>query len=260
MFRLACTFALFYAAAVAAPLTAQNFTVDFTNCSEFVGEGPVSLAVAKPLVPKPFVIAPGPSATTANIVIRATGCAGVSVNHGPSVPTNLSQIGINITPPDNTGEINNYTLIYVSNNPDLVLHFVAAGLPAQYDPQLTYEYPAGHTGSGNVYVAVAPPPSLFGRGITPHFIYGPETAPPPNSAQDFLANWWYSVPTIFGAARMKQQSDFPAISFGGQSATLYTDSSSTLGKLIGGNADSNFSTLPLRGVYPTAHMEVTVTR
>ncbi|WP_263377997.1 hypothetical protein [Granulicella paludicola] len=251
--------ALLASATLAFPIAAQNFTVDFTNCSEFVGEGPVSLAVAQPLVPKPFVIAPGPTAAIANIVIRATGCAGASVNHGPSTPTNLSQIGINIVPPDGTGEINNYTLIYVSNNPDLVLHFIAAGLPAQYDPQLTYQYPAGPTGSGNVYVAVAPPPALFGAGTAPYFIYGPETAPPPSSAQDFLANWWYAPQTIFGVARMRQQSNFPAISFGGQSATFYTDSNSTLGKLIGGNADSNFSTLPLRGVYPTAHMEVTVT-
>jgi hypothetical protein len=234
-------------------LPAQNFTVDFTNCSEFVGEGPVLLAAAAPLVPKPFVVAPGPSATTANIVIRATGCAGVSVNQGVPVPTNLSQIGINIVSPDGTGEINNYTLYYLSNNIDLVLHFIAAGLPAQYDPQLTYQYPAGTTGSGNIYVAAG------SAAVTPYFIYGPETAPPPNSAQDFLANWWYAPQTIFGPAKMRQQSNFPAISFGGNSASFYTDSTSPLGKLIGGNVDSNFSTLPVRGVYPTAHMEVTVT-
>jgi hypothetical protein len=160
-------------------------------------------------------------------------------------------IGINIVAPDGTGDINNYTLVYLSNNPLLVENFLAAGLPAQYDPQLTYEYAAVLSGDGNLFV------SADSRDVAPYFIYGPETAPPPNSATVFLANWWYAP---HGDWKMRQQSLFPAISFGASSVTFYTASTSMLGKLIGGNTFSNFSVLALHGVYPSAHMEVTTSR
>ncbi len=240
---------------IAAALSASaqvrtDFTVDFTNCSEFAGEGPISLAAAAPLVPHDYTIT-GASSGVANIVIRATSCASVAVNGHDPRPTNLSQIGINIVSPDGSGDINNYTLVYVSNNPLLVENFLAAGLPAHYDPQLTYEYSVPSSGSGDLYVAVN------SWDLAPYFIYGPETAPPPNSATSFLANWWYAPR---GSQKMRQQTLFPNISFGTSSVTFYTSATSALGKLIGGNTFSNFSALALRGVYPSAHMEVTTSR
>jgi hypothetical protein len=247
------TIVLLATAAVAFRGSAQSrtdFSVDFTNCSEFAGEGPISLAAAFPLVPGGFTISDAASGM-ANVVIRATSCASVTVNGRDPRPTVLSQIGINIVAPDGTGDINNYTLVYLSNNPLLVENFLAAGLPAQYDPQLTYEYAAVLSGDGNLFV------SADSRDVAPYFIYGPETAPPPNSATVFLANWWYAP---HGDWKMRQQSLFPAISFGASSVTFYTASTSMLGKLIGGNTFSNFSVLALHGVYPSAHMEVTTSR
>ena len=253
--RLATTLLTF--AFITAPLAlaqhGHNFSVDFTNCSEFAGEGPVSLTAAAPLVPKVFTIN-GASEGTANIVVRATSCAEATVNGKHSLPTVLSQIGINIVAPDGTGDINNYTVIYVSNNPFLVAAFLEAGLPAKFDPQLTYQYPAGASGSGNLYV------SAGAFDLTRYTIYGPETAPPPNSAEPFLANWWYASRSISGSATMRQQTLFPDISFGTSSVTLYTSLTSGLGRLIGGNAFSNYSVLALRGVYPAAHMDVTVSQ
>jgi len=41
---------------------------------------------------------------------------------------------------DGTGDINNYKVIYVTNNHVLAEHFQIAGLPSVYVPQLTYEY------------------------------------------------------------------------------------------------------------------------
>jgi hypothetical protein len=234
----------------AAAQSRNDFSVDFTNCSEFAGEGPVSLAAAKPLVPEEFTIN-GASSGTANIVVRATSCASITVNGRDPRPTSLSQIGINIVPPDGTGDINNYTLLYVSNNPILVEHFLAAGLPAHYDPLLSYEYSAPSTANGNLYVSVA------SHDLPPYFIYGPETAPPPNSASDFLANWWYEPRR---GVTMLQQTNLPAISFGTSSVTLYTAADSELGKLIGGNTFRNYSVLALRGVYPSGHMEVSTSR
>jgi hypothetical protein len=229
-----------------------GFTVDFSNCTEFAGEGPVSLAKAQPLVPATFTIAPA-GAGNANIVIRATSCERVAVDGRGDQPTTLSQIGINIVSPDGTGTINNYTLVYLSNNLDLVKHFNEAGLPAKFDPGLTYQFSAPVTATGNLYV------SAGAFDLPAYFIYGPETAPPPNTAEVFLANWWYAPRGPFGEAEiMRQQSLFPAISFGTSAVTFYTSSTSLLGGLVGGNAFSDFSVLALRGVYATAHMDVTV--
>ncbi len=236
----------------AAGQASSGFTVDFTNCTEFAGEGPVSLAKAQPLVPSGFTIAPA-GAGKANIVIRATSCASVSVNGHGGEPTELSQIGINIVSPDGTGTINNYTLVYLSNNLELVKNFNEAGLPAKFDPGLTYQFSAAVTGNGNLFV------SAGAWDVPDYFIYGPETAPPANSAEVFLANWWYAPKGLFGEVEtMRQQSLFPAISFGTSGVTFYTSSTSPLGELVGGNAFGNFSALALRGVYPAAHMDVTV--
>src|SRR5215467_6248357 len=100
---------------------ARGFSVDFSQCTEFVGVGPVNFARASSLVQPAFTTQPVGS--TAAIVVRATSCAGVSVNGGPSVPTVISQIGIEIVPPDGTGDINNFTLVYVTNNAELALAF-----------------------------------------------------------------------------------------------------------------------------------------
>ncbi len=254
MHRIACgvTLAVCGMCVSAKAQTFPGFTVDFSNCSEFAGEGPVSLSAAEPLVPAGYALATVNGA--ANIVVRATSCAGASVDRGPAQATVLSQIGLNIVPPDGTGTINNYTLLYVSNNLRLVSAFNAAGLPARFDEQLTYEYTARANGDGNLYVAAG------GFDLAPYTLYGAETAPPPNSAEVFLANWWYQPRSLFGVGQMRQQTSFPNISFGTSSVTLYTSLNSMLGKLIGGNTFSNYSVLALRGVYPAAHMDVTVKR
>ena len=254
--RRPCSFALFSMLVLSGSghLFGQSisaFSVDFFNCTEFAGEGPVSLAKAAPLVPQGYTVA-GASSGMANIVIRATSCASATVDGRFAQQTNLSQIGVNIVSPDGTGTINNYTLVYLSNNPALVSAFNLAGLPAQFDPQLTYQFSAPVTEKGNLYVAAGSPE------VAPYFIYGPETPPAPNSAEVFLANWWYSPKTLFGNRQMRQQTLFPAISFGGSTVSFYTSSTSLLGGLIGGNTFNNFSALALRGVYANAHMEVTV--
>jgi len=73
-------------------------------------------------------------------------------------------------PPDGTGDINNFTLIYVSNNLELVLVFNLAGVPALYDPSLTYQFTYDSTGkSGFLYVTAEAWDCLrtFWRGSRP---------------------------------------------------------------------------------------------
>ena len=226
----------------------RSFTAHFSGCTEFVGWGPVSLTEAQPLVPAGYVIA-GAAKGQAAIVVRATSCQGVAVGQSSAQPTELSQIGINLVPPDGTGDINNYTVIYVTNNRTLAEHFQTAGLPAVLDPQLTYEFTPDSSGtSGQLYVTAA------GEELPAYFLFGTETDPPPNSQQSFLANWWFTG----HGGKMKQSTSFPVISFGTAAVTLYTSNTSLLGNLIGGNTDSNFSFLSVRGVYPAAMMTVTI--
>jgi hypothetical protein len=115
----------------------RGFYVDFSQCTEAVGVGPVSLAKASALVPVVFTTLPIANAsgpTTAAIVVLATRCGGVQVDGGAAVPTNISQVGIEVVSPDGTGDINNYSLVYLSDNPELVKAFNHAGLPALLDP------------------------------------------------------------------------------------------------------------------------------
>lgn len=222
------------------------FTVHFAGCTEFAGWGPISLTEAQPFVPTGYVIA-GAAMGQAAIVVRATSCQGVSIGQSAAQPTEISQIGINLVAPDGTGDINNYTVIYVTNNQALAEHLRVAGLPAVFDPGLVYEYtPAPMGASGELYVAAS------GQGLPAYFLFGTENDPPPNSQQKFSANWWFTG----NGARMKQSTSFPAISFGTATVTLYTSDASLLGNLIGGNTASNFSFLSVRGVYPTATMTV----
>ncbi len=225
----------------------RGFTVDFSQCTEFAGVGPVDYGKASALVPSPFAALP--AGTTGAIVVRATSCAGVKVNGGRAIPTNISQIGVEIVPPDGTGDINNYTLIYVTDNPELVLAFKLAGVPAVLDPGLTYEFTYDATGlAGELYV------EADGFNLPAYFLTGTETDPAA-AGSDFKANWWFESP----AGKVKQASDFPDIAFGTASIGVHTDKNSALGKLIGGNTDSDFHFLPVRGVYPSATMQVIVT-
>jgi len=75
--------------------------------------------------------------------------------------------------------------------------------------------------------------------------------PARDSAQPFVANWWNGA-----GAPIRQQTTFPAISFGVAKVTLYTSKASPLGQLTGGNAYSSFGALSLRGVYSLARIVV----
>lgn len=227
----------------------QPLTINFTNCTEFAGVGPVSYTKASAVVPSQFkALLTGTG--TGGIVVRAGSCAGVSVNGGPSIPSTFSQVGVEIVPPDNTGDINNYLLFYISNNWQLVTALNFAGAPALYDPALTYQFTYDSTGkSGALYVQAE------ALGVPPYTIYGAETDPTAPYG-DFTANWWAVTPRGI----VKEAGNYPNISFGTANNTLFTDKNSELGQLIGGNTDSNFSFLPLRGIIPTAQIVVTVSK
>jgi hypothetical protein len=225
-----------------------SFKVAFSNCEEFVGEGPVALAPAQKLVPQGYAIAAA-SPGQAPIVVRMARCEAAKVDGTRAVPTIISQIGVSIVSPDGTGTINNYTLIYVTNNPFLAEALDRIGVPASYDPVITYEYTRNDAGNGGVLYGAVPD-----ANVPAYFLYGAQAEPGANTQRLFIANWWRGTGD---PARVRQQTTFPAISFGASNVTLYTSTSSALGQLIGGNTYSNFSITSLRGVYASAEMIVT---
>ncbi len=223
----------------------RGFTVDFTNCSEFAGWGPVAnTPLATSLVPGKFTTLL--ESGQATIVIRASSCEGVSVNGSKAVPAALSHIGIGVVSPDGSGTINNYTLVYLTDNPQLAQSFQLAGMPAIFDPTLAYEYSGTAATAGSLYVGASAP------FLPPYFLAGTEQAA--SGPELFIANWWFLGPE----GVLKQQTTFPAIAFGAADVTFHTSESSLAGKLIGGNSDANFPYFDARGVYSTAQMVVTV--
>jgi hypothetical protein len=195
----------------------RGFFADFADCTEFAGVGPVDFAKASALVPSVFTTLLVGS--TGGIVVRATNCKGLSVDGGRKFPTAISQIGIEIVPPDGTGDINNFTILYVSDNLELVNAFRRARVPALYDPTLTYQFTYDATGkAGELYVEVQ------AAGLPAYFLSGTETDPTAPGS-DFKANWWYATSRVV----VKQASDFPAIAFGTPSVTFHTNRDSDLG-------------------------------
>jgi hypothetical protein len=223
-----------------------SFKVAFGNCEEFVGEGPVALAPAQRLVPQGYTIAATPSGH-APIVVHMTRCEAVKVDGAHAIPTTISQIGINVVPPDGTGSINSYTLIYVTNNPFLAEALYRIGVPAGYDPTIVYEYTQDSAGHGGMLYGAVPD-----TRVPAYFLHGSETTPPPDAQQLFVANWWHGAGEL---SRVRQQMTVPALSFGAANVTMYTSRFSALGQLIDGNTFDNFS-LAWRGVYASAEMVV----
>ncbi|MGA2651257.1 MAG: hypothetical protein ABSF28_12070 [Terracidiphilus sp.] len=247
MKRIALIAALLAFAVEVTPANAagRGFTADFTNCSEFAGWGPVAnTPLATALVPANFTTLL--ESGQATIVIRASSCEGVSVNGSKPVPTTLSHIGIGVVSPDGSGTINNYTLVYLTNNLQLAQSFQWAGMPAIFDPMLDYEYSGDAATAGSLYVGASAP------SLPPYFLAGAEQAA--TGPQLFIANWWFQG----REGIIKQQTTFPAIAFGAADVTFHTSSSSLVGKLIGGNSDANFPYFNARGAYSTAQMVVTV--
>lgn len=223
----------------------RGFPVQFQNCVEFVGTGPVSLAKAQALVPAPFVVAADTNGD-ATIVARAARCASVKVDGFEAVPGIVSHIGIIVVSPDGTGDINNYTVAYATDSDRLAQRLERAGIPALVDADLVKE-----DSTSSLYVEVSPD-GKAGWSIT-----GTQTdnAFP---AIPFLANWWSKSDK--GIAKMA--TDIPSITFKSAQGALHTRSSSKIGQLIQGNSYSQFGfrvfDFNVRGEFASGLMDTTL--
>ena len=241
---LSMTFAANLAFADSPP---RELHVTFTNCTEFAGLTAISRSAVADLVPAGFTLAEfGPD--RAGGVARVARCDGVSVDGSKPVPGSVSHIGVNLVSPDGTGDINNYTLLYVTDNPRLALRLRQFGLPVRLVPAITYEVTPSGT-QLELYAAVA---TLAGET---YFMHGLETDPPPGMAVPFLANWWYADRN----ARLRMSTDIPAIGIGGADVAFYTARASDLGAVFGANR-TTFPLLSMRGTFAVGNMTVSLSR
>ncbi|HEY1340488.1 MAG TPA: hypothetical protein VGF59_23410 [Bryobacteraceae bacterium] len=237
--------AALFLAACAALRADSSFTAALKNCTELIGFGPVDFAAARALVPASFTLVPFNG--SAGLVVRASRCESVRIDGLPAKSAVVAQAGIAVIPPDGTGDINNYTLLYSTNDDQLFFALLRAGLPAVLDLALAYEFTPDSTGHGEMYAAVSPllQPAWFLTGAAD---------PPPPGGAPVTANWWYN--SLRGT--LKMATTIPSISYGAASFALHTSRSSTLGKLIGGNTDSAFVLFNARGVFATGDFAATV--
>jgi hypothetical protein len=224
-----------------------TFDADFDNCVEYAGVATVPLANAAPLVPAPFVPASYGAGLTA-IVVRVAGCKSVSIEGGAPESGTVLQIGVNINAPNGTGNINNYSLFYLTTSLAVAEGLQRAGVQAEYNPFLLYDAVTNNDGKGHVFLANGffPPP--------PFVIDSPVVSPTPSTpATSFLAEWWQKD----GNLSLDLYDNVPVIYFADNSpnVTLYAPPESSLGKLIGGD-QVTFDALSVEDLIPTSHLHV----
>jgi hypothetical protein len=226
----------------------RSFSVDFTDCLEYVGQINVPYEEARALVPEEYTLL-GDEESGAILSTRAVQCEGISVDGGEASPSILVQTGIGVESPDGTGFINTYLLWYTTNNRDLAKSLTVSGIPSHYVPHLEFIYTPDEGGAGGAFHVENPHPAQPAYSID-----GTLTEP---SASDpgvfFVANWWQAG----NHGEVLMQTVFPSLRIGGGSATLSTRQNSTLRVLMGGESVP-FTVLNLSARFDSAHMEVVV--
>jgi hypothetical protein len=196
-----------------------DFDVKFDQCSEYVGIGFVPAARARALVPAKYTLAG--DATNAVVVVRVTRCAAVTLDGGNAKPAHTAQIGIKITGPNATADIDNYLLWYVTDLGELEAKMQAAGVACGNDQQLSFDFtPAASPTPLAIDVDAAQFPAYRLQGQAA----ASSAAPVP-----FVANWWSDG----SKGTLRMHTEFPQIRFGSASVTLTTPAGSALAMLIG---------------------------
>src|SRR5580658_3020616 len=135
--------ALSYCAAAQAddsgPIAPLGFTAALTDCVESIGVALAPTANVQAYVPSEFTLA-SDGAPVTPMVVRTSRCEGISFGHDISLHVVVVQVGAVIIAPNGTGNIDNYTLWYYTTNLSLTIHLLAAGVNAQFVPDIRYDY------------------------------------------------------------------------------------------------------------------------
>lgn len=228
-----------------APLVTKDTSVVFTDCTEFAGIGFVPAANARPLVPARYeLLGDGENAI---VVVRVADCDGVSVAGKNPRPGIASQVGISVTPVDETASINNYTLWFGTNVGSLHAKLRGLGVKSELDQNLAYVFAPDAANGGSLAIAASPPkgPAYSVNGT----VLVPTAEPVP-----FIATWW--ADTRAGAVSMR--TEFPEIRFGSATMTLTTDPGSSLADLVG-DSTLTFAILDSYNAFDSARLTIDVT-
>lgn len=193
-----------------------DFQVNFSNCVENIGVGLVPTANAQQYIPAGFILV-GEGQPVTPLVVRTAKCA-ISINNQTRVGE-IVLIGAVIVPPDGTGDINNYTFFYYTDDLRLASRLILTGVPAQFVPTIDYQH-----GADNLFSVRVPLPG------TPQFTVSGAVIPSPNPAGSFTANWWRKSLH----RNVKMNTNVPVINIGGANLVLKTNPNGLLGQLIGG--------------------------
>lgn len=216
------TLVLLTCSASRASAAGTDFDVSFDQCSEYVGIAFVPKARARALVPAGYTLAG--DANNAVIVVRVTRCGAISTDGGNTSAGHTLQVGISITGPNATADIDNYLLWCASDHGGLIGKFQAAGVDCSNGQGISFDFTPGASPSPlSIDVNAPQVPSIDLAG---------QAAAPSASPVSFVANWW--VDGSKGTLRM--HTEFPQIRFGSASVTLHTPAGSALATLIGASS------------------------
>jgi hypothetical protein len=226
--------------AVAEALSAHDFDVDFSDCSELAGIGFVPAANVRALVPASYALAG--DTNNAVLVARAVSCGGISVAGKKAQTGVLSQIGVSVTGADPSADINNYTLWFDTDNALLAAKLGAAGVSAEHGKPL---FSVTTTSAGNQVDFFANVPR-----VPQHELAGP-FVPPTAAPGPFTATWWFDA----RSDTVRMRTVLPNIRFGSATLTLTTPAGSALSQVIGGTS-MTFALLDSYNTFADAHLEV----
>jgi hypothetical protein len=224
------------------PDSSTNFPVEFSDCVESIGVTLVSTESARAYVPAEFILV-GEGQPVTPLVVRTASCRGIAVDGRQSKPGEIIQIGLVIVPPDGTGDINNYTVWYSSNDAILATQVRQTGVTAQIVSTIDY----GFDPAVNSLFVLLPRPGW------PRLALSGAVQPSPFAAGSFLANWWQQTE----AGKVKMSTNVPVINIGAANLTMTTDPNGPLGQLIGGGS-TGFPVLQQFNTFGAAHMEISI--
>lgn len=218
----------------------SSFDVAFTDCLESIGVTLLPTATVRGLVPRSFILA-GEGQPVTPVVVRTAHCRRITTEGRGQRPGDIVQIGAVVIPPDFTGDINNYTIWYYTNDLRLALRLLEVRVDAQYVPTMDYDFDAD---DNTLHVRV-PLPGL------PRLVVSGSVVPSAQPAGSFIANWWREV----NGHKVKMNTNVPSINIGGADLTLTTSPNGALGQLIGGSA-TGFPILQQFNSFAAATMNV----
>ncbi len=217
------------------------FDVSFGDCVESIGVTLASTAAVESLL-SPGFIPVGVGTPVTPLVVRTASCGSISVDGKRGRSGSMVQIGAVIVPPDGTGDINNYTLYYYSDDPKLVEALEHAGMAAT---KAHVAYEVEHDGAGSSLDV-----TVKARGCSSLHLGGPVT-PVSTPAGSFLANWW---PDTRGGP-LKLSTNVPEIAIGSATLVLDVRPEGALDELLGGTSIA-FPILEQFNAFDAAEMHV----